>query len=324
MNTAHGRSGDRVFAFVVMGVVLALVASMTFVGRTYAQDATPAASEAPVSIAPDLPTITVTATETVYRVSVPAGGVVEGDFVVELINETGNTIANANFVKLPEDVSVGDFSSVLSKSFKGQGGELPAWWAGANTEFVGGTFAAPGYTSQAIVTLSAGQWVIFSSNPAGVQPVQAISVAAPAAEEGAATPAAGATPVTEATPIGSGLPSDNQITITDSGFETATAPAAGSQVWQVTNSTDQVRDMVVVKVEGEIDEASATALAAALSSGDTVNGLVVGGSGALSPDRIAFAGLTLESGTYVIFISMPDANGGLQSANGAVTIVTVP
>ena len=330
MDTARGRSTDRVFAIVVMGLVLALVASMSLVGRSFAQSATPAASpavaEAPVSIAPDLAVITVTATEDVFRIAVPTSGVIEGDFVVELVNQTANKITNANFVKLPADVSVGDFTSVLAKSFKGEGGELPAWWSGADATFAGGTFAAPGHTSQSIVNLSAGRWVVFSSNPAGVQSAQVINVvtAAEANGETAATPVPGATPVAEASPVAKSLPSDNQITISDSGFDTASDLSSSQKVFEVTNTTNQVRDLVIVKVEGTVDEAAATELAGAFSRGDTVNGLVVAGAGALSPNGIAYAGTALESGTYVIFSSLPDANGGLQSANGAVKVVSVP
>lgn len=330
METARGRSIDWVFAIVVMGLVLALVASMSFVGRSFAQNATPAATpaaaEAPKSIAPDLAMITITAKEDVFSIAVPSDGVIEGNFVVELTNQTANKIVNANFVKLPEGTSVGDFTSVLAKSFKGEGGELPAWWNSADATFAGGTFAAPGYTSQSIVDLSAGRWVVFSSNPAGVQSAQVINVvtAAEAKGEPVATPVPGATPVAEASPVAKSLPSDNQFTISDSGFDTASNLSAGQKVFEVTNSTNQVRDLVIVKVEGTVDEAAATELAGAFSRGDTVNGLVVGGVGTLSPKGVAYAGGALESGTYVVFSSLPDASGGLQSAHGAVKVVTVP
>ncbi|MGI8404896.1 MAG: hypothetical protein ACR2OE_09075 [Thermomicrobiales bacterium] len=330
METARGRSTDRVFVIVVMGLVLALVASMSLVGRSFAQSATPAATPAaavaPVSIAPDLAVITVTAKEDVFSIAVPTSGVIEGDFAVELVNKTANKITNANFVKLPEGTSVGDFTSVLAKAFKGEGGELPAWWSSAKATFAGGTFAAPGNTSQSIVNLSAGRWVVFSSNPAGVQSAQVINVvtAAEANGETAATPVPGATPVAAASPVAKSLPSDNQFTITGSGFDTASDLSAGQKVFEVTNTTNQVRDLVIIKVEGTVDEAAATKLAGAFSRGDTVNGLVVGGVGALSPHGVAYAGAALESGTYVIFSSLPDASGGLQSAHGAVKVVTVP
>lgn len=331
METARGRSTDRVFAIVVTGLVLALVASMSLVGRSFAQSATPAATpaaaaEAPVSIAPDLAVITVTAKEDVFSIAVPTSGVIEGDFVVELVNQTANKITNANFVKLPEGTSVGDFTSVLAKAFKGEGGELPAWWSSAKATFAGGTFAAPGNTSQSIVNLSAGRWVVFSSNPAGVQSAQVINVvtAAEANGETAATPVPGATPVAAASPVAKSLPSDNQISILDSKFTSASDLTAGQKIFEVFNSTDQVRDLVMIKVEGTVDEAAAAELAGAFSRGETVNGLVVGGVGALSPNGVAYAGANLESGTYVIFSSLPDASGGLQSAHGAVKVVTVP
>jgi len=327
MEHTHGRSSDRFFAMVAMSLALALIVSLSLVGRSFAQDATPAATpEVPESIAPDIAVITVTAKEDVFSIAVPADGVIEGNFVIELVNATANNIANVNFVKLPADTSVGDFTSVLGKSFKGEGGELPAWWNGADATFAGGTFASPGSTTQSIVNLSAGRWVVFSSNPGGVQSAQVINVvtAAEANGEVAATPVPGATPVAEASPVAASLPSDDQIMITTSGFEPASAPTADQKIWEVKNNSDQVHDLVVVKVEGDVDATAAAALAASFSRGDAVNGLVVGGIGALSPNGVGYVGVKLEAGTYVIFSSLPDAKGGLQSANGAVTVVTIP
>lgn len=327
MEQTNGRAGDRVFAMVVMSLALALIVSLSFVGQSFAQDATPAATpEVPVSIAPDAAVITVTAKEDVFSVAVPADGVIEGNFLIELVNETANNIANVNFVKLPADVSAGEFTSVLAKSFKGEGGELPTWWNGADATFAGGAFAAPGFTTQSIVTLSAGRWVVFSSNPGGVQSAQVINVvtAAEASGEPVATPVPGATPVAEASPVATTLPSDDQITITTSGFEPASAPSADQKIWEVKNTSDQVHDLVIIKVDGNVDTTAAAALAASFSRGDVVNGLVIGGIGALSPNGVGYVGVKLEAGTYVLFSSLPDAKGGLQSANGAVTVVTIP
>lgn len=321
MNRVYDRRQLLVRAAIAGTVVPAIAATGTFGASVFAQSATPAATPVPpTSIAPDLQTIAVTANDGIYTIVVPSGGVVEGNFVIELTNATTNNIANVNFVKLPDDVSVGDFTSVLSKSFKGEGGELPAWFATDAADFAGGGFAAPGFTTQTIITMSAGRWVAFSSNPGSNQSAQVISVAAPEpAEDAAATPAA--TPAMVASPVVEALPSDNTITLAADGITLASDPTAAQKMWKVTNTSTEVMDVVLVKEVGEaIDPAT---VAAALSAGGTVNGLVVAGSGALSPNGTAYIGATLEAGNYAVFSSLPASAGGLQSAAGAATTITV-
>lgn len=321
MNRVFDRRQLMLRTAVAGGVV---VASGSLGRVAFAQSATPAATpaavEPPTSIAPDLQTITVTANDGIYKIVVPGGGLVEGDFVIELVNATPNNIANVNFVMLPEDVGVGDFTSLLAKAFKGEGGELPAWFASDTAKFAGGGFAAPGNTTQTIVTLPAGRWVAFSSNPGGNQSAQVISVSAPEpAEAPAGTPAA--TPVMVASPVVEAFPSDNTITLAAGGITLASDPTSAQAVWKVTNTSTEVMDVVLVKeVTETIDPAT---VAAALSSGGTVNGLVVAGSGALSPNGTAYIGATLEAGNYAVFSSLPAAAGGLQSAAGAATTITV-
>jgi hypothetical protein len=318
MTSPDTRLTRRAFTGAAVGGAAALAAAVSFSGRTFAQSATPAASPVPLtSINPNLPTIKIVASDQVFNITVPGGGVVEGQFDVQLVNETTNTIANANFVKLPDGTSVGDFTSVLSKSFKGEGGDLPDWWKTAS--FAGGSVVAPGHSAQSILDLSAGQWVVFSSTPAATQSPQVISVASladAAAASGAATPAAGATPVLGVTQ------GDNTISISDTGITTETPPTSSQKLWRVSNtSTTQVVDLVVLKVEAGADP---VALAAAYASGGTVNGLAVAGAGTLSAGASDYIGGALEAGTYALFSSLPDsAKGGLQSANGVATLVTI-
>ncbi|MGN6033180.1 MAG: hypothetical protein ACTHQE_16120 [Thermomicrobiales bacterium] len=321
MTRVYDRRQFMLRAAVAGSVATVAAASTTSFGRLVAaQDATPAATPAaPVSIAPDLQTITVTANDGVYNIATPSAGLLEGDTVIELVNATPNNIANVNFVMLPEDVSVGDFTSVLSTAFKGEGGTLPEWFATDAALFAGGAFAAPGYTTQTIVTLKAGRWVAFSSNPGSNQSAQVISVSAPEPAEDTGTPEA--SPVAEASPVVESRPSDNTITLAADGISLASEPTTSQAIWKVTNTSSEVMDVVLVK---EVDTAiDPVAIAAALSSGGTVNGLVVAGSGALSPNATSYIGGTLEAGTYAVFSSLPAAGGGLQSAAGAATSITV-
>ncbi|MGC4108337.1 MAG: hypothetical protein QM753_18605 [Thermomicrobiales bacterium] len=317
MNRVYDRRQFMLRAAVAGSVVTAAaVSTVSFGSIVAAQSATPAATPAaPVSIAPDLQTIAVTAKEDVFSISTPPAGLVSGETLVELINATTNNIANVNFVKLPDDVSVGDFTSVLSSSFKGEGGTLPEWFATDAAQFAGGAFAAPGFTTQSVITLSEGRWVAFSSNPGGNQSAQVISVSAPAEEEAAATP------VAEASPVADSFPSDNTITLAANGISLASDATTAQAIWKVTNTSTEVMDVVLVKEVGEAIDP--VAIAAALASGGTVNGLVVAGCGALSPNATAYVGATLEAGNYAVFSSLPASAGGLQSAAGAATTVTV-
>jgi hypothetical protein len=303
----------------VAGSVAATV-SGSFGNLVAAQSATPAATPAaPVSIAPDLPTVTVTANDGIFAIATPPAGLVAGDVVIELVNATENNIANVNFVKLPDDVSVGDFTSLLHSAFQGEGGTLPEWFASDTALFAGGAFAAPGHTSQTIITLAEGKWVAFSSNPGGNQSAQVITVSAPEPAEEAGTPEA--TPVAAASPVVEARPSDNTITLAADGITLGSEPTSSQMIWKVTNTSTEVMDVVLVK---EVDEALDPAtIAAAVSSGGTVNGLVVAGSGALSPNVSAYIGGMLEAGNYAVFSSLPAAAGGLQSAAGAATTITV-
>lgn len=322
MNRVYDRRQFMLRAAVAGSVAtVATTAAGSFGSLVAAQSATPAATPAaPVSIAPDLPTMTVTAQDGVFSIATPGAGLYAGDVIVELVNATENNVANVNFVKLPEDVSVGDFTSLLHTAFQGEGGTLPEWFASNTAHFTGGAFAAPGRTAQTIVTLMEGKWVAFSSNPGGNQSAQVLTVSAPEGqEEAAGTPEA--TPMAVASPVVEARPSDNTITLAAGSITLASDPTSSQMIWKVTNTSTEVMDVVLVQEVNEtLDPAT---IAAAVSSGGTVNGLVVAGSGALSPNATSYIGGMLEAGTYAVFSSLPAATGGLQSAAGAATSITV-
>lgn len=320
MSSDSVRYRDRSVAVLVLGVVMSLVAILPFAAHVGAQDATPAAEGAGL----DLPEVIVTAQESVLSIRV-APPVLEGWTLVTLVNES-EEVAGVNVALLPEEQSVGDLTTVVSESFTGEGGELPEWWSDAT--FGGGAYAAPGETSQGVVYLTPGQWVVVSSNPAAIQPAQTINVAT--AEEAAenygiepeATPV-GATPV-DATPIVEGLDADNQITIADGEFDITSDPESGQQLWQIRNDSEQVSDLVLFSTDEELDEEAAAELGTAFASGETVEGAtLVGGIGALSTGGTAYLPVDLESGNYVIVSTQPDADGGVQAGNGLATSFVV-
>lgn len=304
---------NRSVAGLVLGVVMALVATLPFAGHVGAQDATPIAAE----LGLDLPVVTITAQESVLSISVQPP-VLEGWTLVSLANES-EAVAGVNLALLPEEQTVGDLTTVVSESFAGEGGELPEWWSDAT--FGGGAYAAPGETSQGVVYLTPGKWAVFSTNPAAAQPAQTITVATQeeAAEnygvEPEATPIA-ATPV-DATPVVEGLEADGEISISDGAFDIANDPESGAQLWQVMNDSVQVSDLVLFSTDEELDEAGLADLATAFASGEATDGAsLVGGIGALSSGGTAYLPVDLEAGNYAIISTQPDADGGIQADNG--------
>jgi len=320
-NTARGRG--RSVTTLLLGVAMALLAIMPFAGSVAAQDASPEAeAEATGLAALGLQEIVVTASADTYAVSGYTPPLVEGWTLLTLVNES-EAPAVVNVAQLPEGTSVGDLSTTLFSTFQGEGGELPEWWA--NASFAGGAWAGAGETSQTAVYLTPGQWATFSTNLLSVQPVQTFQVATPEdlvniyGLEPEATPIAGAA----ATPVVEGLPADGSVSIVDGAFEIAEAPVAGPQVWEVTNNSSQVSEIVLVSVDYDIPLEEAILWVGTFAAGDLGNAVIENGSGALSPGATAYVAVDLAPGTYVLYSTQPDVAGGLQSDNGLVTVFVV-
>lgn len=318
------RVRGRSVSTLLLGVVMALLAVMPFAGPVAAQDATPEAAPEPTGVAAlGLQEVVVTASESTYAISGYAPPLVEGWTVITLVNES-EAPAVVNIAQLPEgEATVGDLSSTLFAAFQGAGGELPAWWA--NATFAGGAWAGAGETSQTAVYITPGQWAAFSTNPFSAQPVQTFQVATPDdlvniyGVEAEATPVAGPA----ATPVVEGLPADGTISITDGAFEIPAPPVAGPQVWEVTNNSSQVSEIVLVSVDYDIPQEEAVLWVGTFAAGDLGNAVIQNGSGALSPGASAYVGVDLAPGTYVLYSTQPDTAGGLQSDAGLVTVFVV-
>lgn len=320
-NTARVRG--RSVTTLLLGVVVALLAIMPFAGSVAAQDATPEAEAEPTGLAAlVLQEIVVTASDTTYAISGYTPPLVEGWTVITLVNDS-QAPAVVNVAQLPEEATVGDLSSTLFSTFQGEGGELPEWWA--NTTFAGGAWAGAGETTQTAVYITPGQWATFSTNPLSVQPVQTFQVATPEdlvniyGVEPAATPVAG----DAATPVVEGLPADGTVSIADGAFEIAQAPVAGPQIWEVTNNSSQVSEIVLVSVDYDIPLEEAILWVGTFAAGDLGNAVIENGSGALSPGATAYVSVDLAPGVYVLYSTQPDVAGGLQSDNGLVTVFVV-
>lgn len=301
----------------VLGVVLGLTA-LAPIASAQEAEATP---EPEGLAALGLQEISFTASDAVSSFS--GFALLEGWTLLTLVNDS-SALASVNVAQLPDDVEVGEFTSVLSESFQGEGGELPDYWA--DVTFAGGALADTGETSQTALYLTPGRWVVFSTNPASEQPAQNLSVLTQeeALAEGYIEEAV-ATPVPEegATPVVEGLDSDDQVTVGDGEFSVSSDPATGSYVWEVINDSAQVADLVVLWTEDEVDDDGAVDLATSFAAGELEGATLVGGVGAVSPGSSAYLNITVEAGTYVIFSSQPDEAGGIQAENGLLLVAPV-
>jgi hypothetical protein len=314
---------SRALIAAVLSVVMAFAALLPFAGSASAQDATP---EAALTAAPDLPVITVTVEESAYSINVPAP-VLEGQYVIKVVNTT-DALAVADLVALPEDVSFGDFTSTLFTSFQGTGGELPEWWDTAN--FAGGSWAGPGATSESVANLTAGRWTVFSTNPVSTQAAQNFTVVTEeqAIADGSIAAPEEATPVASpsASPVAFEFPeidADAQIEVADAGVVAEGTPS-GDALLQVTNTGEQVHDVVIYQVADGTDAAGAAAVATAVAAGEApADATLFASIGLLSPGGTGYIVSNLEPGTYAVFSTAPDAAGGLQSDAGVVAVVVV-
>lgn len=310
---AFDRMNRRTFGALSVGAVATAATFRAAAAQDASPEASPAMEEASMLESLGLPTLDITAQDYVFAISNP-GALAEGWYVINLINESA-AAASLNLAMLPEDTSAGELSALKSQAFMGEGGELPEFWA--NTSFAGGTTAAAGETSSAVVYLTPGQWTAFSTNPASQQSPANLRILTPdeleanygiTPEDGAATPEA--SPVAVAAP--EGLSASVTLGVSDSGFNPSGAPTAGEQAIEITNEGEQVHDVIMLHTTDTVDEASAGSMALSWVRGEDVNATPVGGVGTLSPGKTAYATLNGETGTFLVFSSLPDANGGLQ------------
>lgn len=323
MNLTNTRLSRRTLTAAGLGASVALVGGSR---GTFAQNATPEASPAMLEMgvfdSTGLTELVFTAEQYTYTTGVP-GAMGEGWYIITLKNTT-DSVASANLVLLPEGTSGGDLSGAASADFQGEGGELPDWWN--NATFVGGNVAAAGESTSTLAYLTPGTWFIFSSNPASTQTPSSFLIQTPDELEANYGIAASATPAASPVAAGMAAPEGVVATVTvkvdDSSLIPDGAMAGGRHILQVTNDGEQVHDVIVLRTDETVDEDSAASLAASWVKGEDTGSTVAGGVGMLSPAMTAFAGIDVQPGTYMMFSSVPDADGGLQIDKGLVAIFT--
>lgn len=318
----NGRLSRRTFTALGLGVSTGLLAAAR---SATAQDASPEAAETGPFGNTGFTEIVVTADQYTFSPSVP-GALGEGWYIITLANET-ESVAGANLGLLPEGTTGGDLSSALSTAFQGEGGELPEWWNSAT--FAGGSVAGPGESTSSLVYLTPGKWYLFSTNPASTQsPASFLIQTAEELEANygiVATPAATPEAAQAATPEIAGLVNPEGVTaavsieMTENQIVANGAPTGGEQILQVTNTSDQVRDVIILQTEEAVDAESAASVATSWIKGEETNATVAGGVGTISPGWTAFTAVDAQPGNYIVFSALPDASGGLQVDSGMIT-----
>ncbi len=195
-----------------------------------------------------------------------------------------------------------------------QGGEeeqLPPWFFTAT--WAGGAFAGPGMTGQAVITLTAGDWVVLAQED--------MAPAIITVTEGGGTPSATGQITADAT-----------VELDDFQIRLPEQLQAGSQVWEVTNVGDQPHELFVTKTPELLTVEQAEQLVRLdPESGEVPEGLPdptmfedVGGVAPISQDVTVYTEITLEPGNYVAICFMPDKDSGEPHAfKGMFTIFQI-
>lgn len=298
--------------------VLALAMVFSLLAASVAGIAAQSTPEAAGGQLADLgyPEVVITVTEAGFEVpdEVPAGTV-----LLTLVNQAPFP-SGFSLIQLPEGVSMADLmppppaSPVEGASPAAEGGPegpgLPpvlyeATWAG-------GAGAGPGQTGQAVVTLTAGEWIIDAGPEAGFPPA-ILNVTGDAegsieAPEGAVT-----------------VELDNfQIVLPEQ-------LPAGPQIWHATNIADQPHEVFVTRTPERLTVDEAMTLLQMDPTAEPDPSLPnpeefedVGFVAPISQDQSVLVSMNLEPGHYVAVCFMPEKESGAPHAfEGMVTIFSV-
>lgn len=289
-----------------LGMVLTLLAS-TIAG--IAAQGTPATG-GDLLAGLGYPEVVVTGTETGFEgpAEAPAGTVL---LTFENIAPFPNGFT---LIKLPEGVTLEDLmppapaSPAAAEDAPAEEGFPPALYDAA---WAGGVFAMPGQTAQAVVMLTAGDWLMLGqdlSQPPSMLTVTGEAGEAPTAPEGAVEVEL----------------KNYQIILPD------TIPA-GPSIWSVTNTGDEPHEMFITKTPERLTVEQAEKLLAMPEDATPEPGMPnpeefidAGGIAPISNGQTAMVEMNLEPGHYVAVCFIPAKESGEPHAmKGMVTIFSV-
>ena len=237
-----------------------------------------------------LPELTVTLTDTEYQVS-PA--TTTAGWTLLTFKNQQQTDNSADIMLLPPGESVGS----LLEAVASPSAAPPAWIY--ETIFAGAPWVPAGTSAQAVVLLTAGEWVIFSPAPLTPAPLTVT--------EGDGTPAAPPT-----------LTADLEVAMQEYAFLGLDNPVpSGPQVWKVTNEGHQPHFVTITQLPaGTTQTQYMDSMMAMMSGTPEAGGLdlaslgILGGCSTLSRGQSLYLMLDLEAGTYGAICFFPDEQTG--------------
>jgi hypothetical protein len=241
-----------------------------------------------------LPELTITVTETAYQVSPQT---MSAGWTLVTLDNQSPVDNSADVMLLPPGETMESLMAVLSAVTESPTAAPPVWIYEAT--FAGVPWARAGSSAQALVLLSAGDWVVFS--PAPVAPAT-LTVTGD-----------NATPI-----VPSGVQADREVLFQEYAFLglDETVPA-GPQVWQVTNIGQQPHLMTFSELPPGTTQAQFMDGVMAMMSGTPeaaepeVGGpSILGGCSTLSDGQSIYLAVDLVAGTYGAICFFPEPETG--------------
>jgi hypothetical protein len=217
---------------------------------------------------------------------------------------------SADIMALPPGATIDGIFGAMATAVAG--GPVPDW--AFQAALAGAPWAPAGASAQAIVHLTAGDWVVFN----GGAPYEPVPLTVTQEAAGQAAP-----------PL---PPPDVEVALQEFAFLGLDRPIpAGPQVWNVTNPGRQPHLMNLAKLpDGTTQAQFMTNLMAMMSATPSADAggpeamQNVGGCSTLSPGQQLYLALDLAAGTYGAICFFPDRETGAPHlAMGMVQVFTV-
>ena len=276
---------------IVPVVILSLVLSLTSLAPSAAQDASPVAGRAGHGALADMgyPELHITVYDDHFQVQ----GMVPSGRTLIVYENVGQESRHSLLVRLPDGLDLSD------PAMREESEDAPPSWF-FDSRFVGFPGeTSPGETSYAVVDLEPGIHVLFD-------------------DFNASFIVGGPLP----TDIPAGPDASGSVELFDFSFTLPEAVLPGQQVWEVTNTSEQPHELLLVYSPGPV---TVDQVLEALDSEDSEIELTpAGGVGWLSPGQTAWTEIDLQPGTYVALCFVYDPSTGMSHAMmGMVTVFTV-
>ena len=294
---------------------LGLAVGTVGAGVMLARDATPGA-DATFADTVGLPELEIAATDDGFE-GVPAE-TAAGRYVVTFTNNA-TAEAAADFVLLPEGVTVDDLATLGKAMADEDGAELDAAEWIFETYVAGGVGALPGRTTWVIVDLRPGRYAVWNDDQ-GLPPPAAMTVTGEMPAD-LAEPEADATLIEVGTAEGYAFALDGKL-------------APGPQMLRIDNKSDQPhfalllrspRPVTVEQIEFllMLDPASDVTPSPDLPNPEQL--VTAARSGVQSAGTTQWLSTDLEPGSYVVlcFVPDPEKEGIPHAAEGMVDVITV-